>query len=95
MSPSQFPQSTCPEHAQLLALATGSLADEDASRLDMHIAACGSCEATLDALEDDSDTLVRSLATLPVTTDDELAYRLGFNPLYKVVKNGEAVTPAN
>jgi len=59
----------------LLALAEGNLSEDEAIQLDEHLLSCRDCEATLNSLEDDSDTLIRTLATLPVTTDDELAFQ--------------------
>jgi serine/threonine protein kinase len=66
---------TCPERDLLIALAEGALSEQQVTALDEHLTGCPDCESTLAALEDDSDTLVRSLASLPATSDDELAFQ--------------------
>ena len=71
----EFSLSNCPEHTQLLALAEGTLALEDTQVLETHVAACEHCDARLASMEERSDTLVRALASLPATDDDESTFR--------------------
>lgn len=75
MNVDQLSLTPCPEHVQLLALAEGTLTTEDTERLESHVAACEHCDARLASIEEQSDTLVRSLASLPVTDDDETTFR--------------------
>ena len=75
MSSPRTSAAPCPQHAELLALAAGTLTPSSTRRLDQHLESCPHCEATLQQLEDDSDTLIRSLASLPTTADDEVAFQ--------------------
>lgn len=61
----------CPEHDQLLALAEGTLQDEVAEIVAEHVAHCETCDARLDLISEQSDTVVRALAGMPASEDDE------------------------
>jgi serine/threonine protein kinase len=60
------PTSTCPEGAVLRRLALGQLSDQEAAPLEEHLAQCGRCAETLQALQL-RDTLVQGLQTARTT----------------------------
>lgn len=65
----------CPEHFQLLALIEGTLPDEQLDAVAHHVSGCPSCDARLDQIEEQSDTLIRSLASAPASPDDEETFQ--------------------
>ena len=44
-------------------------------QFESHLIRCARCEATIDAITEESDTCVRSLCQLPLTADDEPAFQ--------------------
>ncbi len=75
MNRSTSPITVCPEHIQLLALAEGTLSDDEATIVSDHLEGCRSCDARFGAIEEQSDDLVRALAMLPATSDDEETFQ--------------------
>ena len=65
----------CPEHVVLLALVEGQLSDEETTAVSEHIEACERCDARLEQIEEASDPLIRALASLPASEDDEPTFR--------------------
>lgn len=65
----------CPPRADIYAYSLGALSEAEADDVEQHLLACSQCETLLDALEEPSDALIQSLASLPVSSDDEAAYQ--------------------
>lgn len=53
--------SDCPDRKELLAYALGTLPEEEAQRLERHLATCQACESTLHSLETASDPVLEAL----------------------------------
>ena len=65
----------CPEHFQLLAFIEGTLPDEQLDAVTEHVTGCATCDARLEQIEEESDTLIRSLASVPASPDDEETFQ--------------------
>lgn len=65
----------CPEYVVLLALSEGTLSDEQSELVFQHVLQCGDCDARLEQIEDESDTLIRALSAVPATVEDEETFR--------------------
>ena len=76
MSPQPISTTDCPQHFQLLALVDGTLTDEDTLALENHVAVCDVCDGQLSSIEEESDALIRALAGLPATPEDETTFRI-------------------
>ena len=66
---------SCPEHIQLLALAEGTLSEDEVTAISDHVADCRACDARLSTIEEQSDDVVRALAMLPATDEDEATFQ--------------------
>lgn len=75
MSPNLSNANTCPEHLQLLALAEGTLSEEEATSVTEHISQCQTCDMRLGAIEEQSDALIRALSSLPASPEDEATFQ--------------------
>ena len=68
-------EETCPAAEEIYLYANGKYKDQRATDIETHLLACAQCETLLDSLDDPSDALIQALATLPVSSDDEVAYQ--------------------
>ena len=66
---------TCPAAKEIYLYATGEYDEERATDIETHLLACVECETLLDSLDDPSDAIIRALATLPTSPDDENSYQ--------------------
>jgi serine/threonine protein kinase len=67
--------SHCPTIEQLRDVITGVSGSPQWDAIEAHLASCSQCEATLDAITEQSDTFVRELCRRPSTADDEPGYQ--------------------
>ena len=74
-------QNDCPSKALLEAALGGKSTPVDWDWLESHLEQCPACEATLDAITEQSDTCVRQLCQLPSTEDDEPTYQALYRQL--------------
>ena len=65
----------CPAQDVLRRFGNGLSSDEEFDRIVPHLEACQQCQATLDRFDEDSDTVVRALATLPANASDEVGFQ--------------------
>ena len=65
----------CPSCSELHAFVRGRGSKDVNLRIEAHVLLCLRCMAALDELEERSDVIVRTLATLPASEDDEQEFR--------------------
>ena len=66
---------SCPSRAILLAFDSGTLGPHELTSVERHLADCPECDRQLSDLAQQSDSIVRALAMLPVQAEDEPAYQ--------------------
>lgn len=67
--------SVCPADEQLRAFALAHLPPPEMDEVEQHVKDCETCIERLDGCDEESDTLIQALATLPSGPDDEAAFQ--------------------
>ena len=70
-----IPASKCPDHNQVAGYAVGKLSTEVFDSIGTHIESCSTCQASLDTMEDEDDSVlmaVRHVKTIQDADDSEL-----------------------
>lgn len=79
----------CPTPALLRSLDSGTLGISQLESLQAHVAVCRRCEQALQGLAEESDSLIRTLASLPATDEDEPEFRQLYAQLWNNCPNPE------
>jgi serine/threonine protein kinase len=66
----------CPGDVYLRAFSLARLPAPEMDAIEQHVQECDSCIERLDACDEESDTLIHALATMPSNPDDETAFQL-------------------
>jgi eukaryotic-like serine/threonine-protein kinase len=67
--------SVCPTRSELDAFVNGETSNDASLEIEAHVVSCPRCTESIDELEEHSDVVVRSLAALPASDDDELEFQ--------------------
>jgi serine/threonine protein kinase len=65
----------CPTRSELNDFVSGETANDASLEIEAHVVSCPRCMASVDELEEHSDVVVRALAALPASGDDELEFQ--------------------
>jgi len=71
----------CPPPPLLRSLEAGTLGPQEHQALEQHVAGCSRCEQALQEMAEESDLLIRALARLPATNEDEPEFRRLYHSL--------------
>jgi serine/threonine protein kinase len=65
----------CPDRSELLAFISSRTAPTASHAIEAHVTSCNRCLEEIERMEEESDVVVRALAALPATADDEHEFR--------------------